>query len=637
MNLNRRDFLALGLAAAGAGCCSVAQAKRGRSWYNGVEVGCITYSYRSMPKPNDAASVIRYALDSGLGTLELKGEVVDAFLGKSRDMSKLPVLKKMFDDAGISLHIVKYGRIGAGKPEDDEYYVAVAKALGAPCITREIPKPEAYETIGRRCAQIADTSGVLIAFHNHMQIDALTYDGPLLAMSDKLRINFDIGHYVAASTDDTKRYIDPLAFIEKYHDKIYSIHLKDRTTKAHGSKNKPFGEGDTPLAKLFPFLQRKGYNFWCDIELEYGIPKGSDAVKEVARCNAFCRKAAGAALAGCRSWGEPARDPAVAAELRRQIDDGLVWGGVCGMADGPLYVDGRQWFKPVSKPMAADSIFDLASVGKTFTAFLCAKLYAEGKLDPDAPFTKYLPQHVLAKENCAITVRDLATHSGGFDNAKPYIVDDPKAFDRILYQKRPVRARGERYEYACSNYIYLGRIVENLTGLDLETAARTFIWEPLGMKDTCWHNIPDHPRAVQNGLNGAPPIGVKGDESARAYPKAMGNGAAFSSAPDMLRFADAMLNRRLLPKSAYDLLFTCCYEKDGFRRSFGWDMSAKTTPQGWSVRTINHGGFTGNTLAIDPENGYAGIVLTNRRGDWGKGYDGRKCLLSLMVGVKGVC
>ncbi len=87
---------------------------------------------------------------------------------------------------------------------------------------------------------------------------------------------------------------------------------------------------------------------------------------------------------------------------------------------------------------------------------------------------------------CHISVRDLATHTGGFDNAKPYILLDPTAFDRALYAKRPVRPRGEKFEYACcSNYIYLGRIVERVTGKDLESAARELLWRPLGMKDTC--------------------------------------------------------------------------------------------------------------------------------------------------------
>ena len=308
LNITRRSFLAGSTAFGGIALVSAAEmCTRGattspsccgkgksRSLYNGIEVGCITYSYRSMSQKN-AEDIVKYAVEDGLGTLELKGEVVDEYLkrGGTRDMDRLPALRKMFDDAGVSIHIVKYGGIGGKNAKEDEYRVAVAKALGAKCITREVPKVEEYETVGRRCAAIADRHGIFIAVHNHTQIDALTYDGPLLGYSPNLRINFDIGHYVAATTDHATRFIAPLAFIEKYHEKIFSIHLKDRTTKANGSKNLMFGKGDTPLAKLFPFLQKKGWPFYCDIELEYAIPKDSNAVKEVARCNDFCRKAAG--------------------------------------------------------------------------------------------------------------------------------------------------------------------------------------------------------------------------------------------------------------------------------------------------------------------------------------------------------
>lgn len=297
MNISRRSFVGLGMCSL-ADCVVGAPAltagrPRGRSWYNGVEIGCITYSYRSMPC--DAASVVKYAVDSGLGTIELMGNVVDDFVGsgEKRDMSKLPVLKKMFDDAGVSIHIVKYGAIGCGNHKEDAYRVAAAKALGARCITREVPKPANYESEGRSCAAIADKNDIFIAFHNHMQIDALTYDGPLLGYSPNLMVNFDIGHYVAATTDDKTRFIDPIDFVEKYYDRIFSIHLKDRTTKAHGSKNLEFGKGDTPLARLCPYLQRKSRPMYCDIELEYKIPAGSNAVKEVARCHDYCRARCG--------------------------------------------------------------------------------------------------------------------------------------------------------------------------------------------------------------------------------------------------------------------------------------------------------------------------------------------------------
>lgn len=307
-------------------------------------------------------------------------------------------------------------------------------------------------------------------------------------------------------------------------------------------------------------------------------------------------------------------------------------GGVCGIVGGSLHAAGRMRWTPVDVPMRADGLFDLASVGKTFTAGLCALLYAAGKLDPDAPFTDYLPQHVLAKERHGITVRDLSTHAGGFDNSKPYVKADPVEFDRLLYLKRPVRPRGVKHEYACSNMIYLGRIVENLTGMDLETAAMRMLWEPLGMRDTFWHNIPGNVRAVETAQNGHPPIGIKGDEQARAYPAAMGNGAAFSCAADMLLFVDDLRQRKRFPKAYYDLLFGCCFDKDGSRRSFGWDMCAARRPKGWSDATICHGGYTGNTIAVDPVNGYAGVVLTNRTGDRDKAYAGHGRLLSILSG-----
>lgn len=344
----------------------------------------------------------------------------------------------------------------------------------------------------------------------------------------------------------------------------------------------------------------------------------------------FLGECAAFAVAGCAS-ARCARRDAVYGELHRQIAEGLMAGCVCGTVGGPLYAAGERTRHPVSTPMEEDCIFDLASVGKTFTAGLCALLAADGRLDPDAPFTHYLPEHVLAKGNCTITVRDLATHTGGFDNSKPYIVADRNTFDRELYAKRPVRRRGERFEYACSNYIYLGRIVEHITGLDLETAARRLLWEPLGMSDTCWHEIVGNPRAVETFVNGCLPAGTHGDESARVYPWALGNGSAFSTARDMLKFADDMIARRTFPKAYYDLLFTPCWEKGGKRRSFGWDMSAGVhRPAGWSAATIAHGGFTGNTIAVDPVNGFAGVVLTNRTGDRLKAYEGHCRLLAMM-------
>ena len=163
---------------------------------------------------------------------------------------------------------------------------------------------------------------------------------------------------------------------------------------------------------------------------------------------------------------------AVRAAIRKYIEDGLYAGLACASNRGDLYLEGSRRIGEPKLPVTADTLFDLASIGKTQTAALCALLYADGKLDVDAPFTEYLPEHVLAKENCRITVRDLATHSGGFDNSKPYMVADPVRMFEELYRKRPVWPRGDRFCYACSNFAYLGLIIEKLTGLDLDAASQ---------------------------------------------------------------------------------------------------------------------------------------------------------------------
>ena len=170
-------------------------------------------------------------------------------------------------------------------------------------------------------------------------------------------------------------------------------------------------------------------------------------------------------------------------EAQTQIASGLIQGAVIAVAGGPAAAAGLQCVHPAEKPMTVHSRFDIASVGKVFTAACCALLAADGELEPDAPFTRYLPEHVLGK-SCNITVRDLAMHAGGFDNSKPYDSDDVEIFNRELFGKRPVRPRLEAFEYACSNFILLGKIAERISGTDLDTLARERIWKPLGMDRT---------------------------------------------------------------------------------------------------------------------------------------------------------
>ena len=95
----------------------------------------------------------------------------------------------------------------------------------------------------------------------------------------------DFGHFVAAGNPH------PLEFVKNKHDRIKSIHLKDRKNKQDGQENMPWGKGDTPLTPLLHLMRDQKYDFPGTIELEYKIPKGSDAIKEVGKCLEYCRKA----------------------------------------------------------------------------------------------------------------------------------------------------------------------------------------------------------------------------------------------------------------------------------------------------------------------------------------------------------
>ncbi|MFO7906020.1 MAG: sugar phosphate isomerase/epimerase family protein [Planctomycetota bacterium] len=263
------------------------------SKFNGVQIGVITYSYRSLP--GSAEDLLKYVTTCGISSIELMGGPVEQYAGApggkqgdgkslldwrlSVSMDRFKALRKMYNDAGVNIHIVKFGDIGnPGMPDEQiEYYFEVAKALGARGITREIS-----DSAAERLGPMADKHKIMIGFHNHTQLTPTTYDGDILSHGKYLGINFDIGHYVAGTNRS------PIPLIEKHRDRILSLHLKDR--KVNNGPNTPLGHGDTPVALTLQYMKRHNLTFPADIELEYKIPEGSDAVREVSKCVRFCEE-----------------------------------------------------------------------------------------------------------------------------------------------------------------------------------------------------------------------------------------------------------------------------------------------------------------------------------------------------------
>jgi sugar phosphate isomerase/epimerase len=317
MNYTRREFGALALTAVpaasllGAAVQALAQERRPNSVISGVNVGTITYSYRSMPEQS-AEAILRYVVDSGISQIEFMGNPVETFAGAppppagggrgqpqtpeqqaaqreyqeqlrawrtSVSMDRFKALRRMFNDTGVTIYAWKQ-LSPAMTDEEMEYVFNVAEALGNTHATLELVD-DANQL--KRIGTMAEKKKIYAAYHTHLQGSITAFDQAFAASKANMA-NVDLGHYVAAGGD-------PLAFLTRFHDRIASFHLKDRTTPANGQKNLPWGTGDTPLTRILQTVKMNRWNMPATIELEYDVPRGSDAVKEVVNCLEYVKKA----------------------------------------------------------------------------------------------------------------------------------------------------------------------------------------------------------------------------------------------------------------------------------------------------------------------------------------------------------
>jgi sugar phosphate isomerase/epimerase len=188
---------------------------------------------------------------------------------------------KKFNDVGVQVTLLCYNMQDSMKDDDIEYGFQMAKGLGAKGITTSTTV-----SMSKRIAPYADKHKLLVGYHGHDQ----TSDPNQFATLESYKVglsygkfngvNLDIGHFTAAN-------YDAVAFIKEHHDKITNLHIKDRK-KDHGA-NVPWGTGDTPLKDVLQLLKTQKYKFPANIELEYRIPEGSNAVAEVKKCLAYAK------------------------------------------------------------------------------------------------------------------------------------------------------------------------------------------------------------------------------------------------------------------------------------------------------------------------------------------------------------
>ena len=310
---------------------------------------------------------------------------------------------------------------------------------------------------------------------------------------------------------------------------------------------------------------------------------------------------------------------------RKEVPGAVVWLERNGKRWGNEF--GRRAVDPEDRPMRVDTIFDAASLTKVMATTPSVMLLVEdGKVDLDAPASRYLPEFTgEGKEK--ITVRQLLTHVSGL---KPGLLPGvpwegySAGVARTMTQEVK-HAPGVEFRYSDLNFILLGEIVRRVSGETLAQFTLRRLYQPLSMHDTCF--LPSalkKDRIAPTAREGAVVIhGVVHDPTSRLMGGVAGHAGLFSNARDTARFCRMLLaegkspDGRVIMKAETVRLMTTPQPPlpGGVRRTLGFDvLSAFSDPKGahFGPKSYGHTGWTGTCFWIDPEANAFFVLMTNR-------------------------
>ena len=284
----------------------VAQGRPDSKWA-GVQVGMnVPYNFGdNMMSPDET---LDRCVKLGVSAVELRSQPVEQFLGvpvaliaprgrgtpppdpavqkRAADdlrkwrlgvpMSKVKEFRRKWNDAGVAIDIVKYDGIVDYEDDVVDYAFELAKTLGARAISCEIDVPKT-----KRLGQFADKHKMMVGYHGHSATGTAAWE-EAFSYAKYNGANVDIGHFFGGQK------MSPLPFIEKHHDRITHLHVKDKTTE---DKTVAFGEGQTPVIPILHALRDNKWNIDAIIEFEYPVPQGSDRMVEMAKCMEYCKRA----------------------------------------------------------------------------------------------------------------------------------------------------------------------------------------------------------------------------------------------------------------------------------------------------------------------------------------------------------
>ncbi len=283
---------------------------------------------------------------------------------------------------------------------------------------------------------------------------------------------------------------------------------------------------------------------------------------------------------------------------------------------------GKRSLVPDSEPMTLDTIFDCASLTKVVaTTSSVMALFEAGKIRISDKVTDYLPE--FQNGHSDITIRDLMTHYSGL---KPDLDLVPvwsgyETGIKMALSDPPANPPGTKFVYSDINFELMGEIVRRVSGQPLDEFARDHVFQPLGMTETMFRPpaalIP-RIAPTEELTPGQVLRGTVHDPTARYMGGVAGHAGLFSTASDLSRFCQMMLDRggKLFSPVTIDY-FTSPRTPPGMKdvRGLGWDIDSRFSGNRGELfpagKSYGHTGFTGTSIWIDPGSDTYLILLTN--------------------------
>ncbi len=287
---------------------------------------------------------------------------------------------------------------------------------------------------------------------------------------------------------------------------------------------------------------------------------------------------------------------------------------------------GRFRYDINSDTVSKTTLYDLASLTKVVaTTSAVMLLYDKGEIHIDDRVVKYLPEFGNnGKEK--ITIENLLLHNSGLPAGKRFYKRSKtrsEVLKRIMKMKLLSRP-GEKYRYSDIGMIVLQQVVERITKTSLDKFVRENLFDKIGMSRTMFAP-PDSlkydcaPTEVDTYWRMKTVQGEVHDETASLLNGVSGNAGLFSTAEDLAKFAQLLLdNGYCCGKHIFSAktvkLFTTKHSESG--RAYGWDTKSpigySSAGKFFSLKSFGHTGFTGTSIWIDPERELFVILLSNR-------------------------